>query len=167
MKQLLLIRHGKSDWDDPALSDHDRALNGRGRRDAPRMAKALRARGIVPDLVVTSTALRAAATAEAVAAGLGFPAARIVRVPELYLAPPQTILRVVRGLDESAGTALLFGHNPGIHEAANLLLDQPGPEDFPTLAVARIELPAAHWGLVDWGSGRLAEFLIPRDLSED
>lgn len=167
MKQLLLIRHGKSDWDHPGLSDHDRVLNERGLRDAPRMAVALQKRGIVPDLIVTSTAMRAATTATIVADGLGYPAGRLVKVPELYLAPPRTILRVVQGLEESAGTALIFGHNPGMHEAVNLLCEEAGLEDFPTLAIARIELAEDYWGGVEWGGGLLVEYLTPRSVAED
>lgn len=167
MKQLLLIRHGKSDWDHPGLSDHDRVLNERGLRDAPRMADALKRRAIVPDLIVTSTAMRAATTASMIADGLGYPAERIVKVPDLYLAPPRTILRVVQGLEESAETVLIFGHNPGMHEAVNLLCEAPGLEDFPTLAIARIELSAEFWGGVEWGGGLLLEYLTPRSVVED
>lgn len=128
------------------------------------MAAALRERGIVPGGMVTSTAVRAATTADAVADGLDFPRDRIKRVPDLYLAPPRTLLRVIQGLDESLETVLLFGHNPGLHEAVNLLCDGEGVEDFPTLAVARIELPADFWGGVEWGSGKLREKLVPRML---
>lgn len=130
------------------------------------MAAALRERGIIPGGMVTSTAVRAATTAEAVADGLGFSRDRIERVPDLYLAAPRTILRVIQGLDEGLGTVFLFGHNPGLHETVNLLCDGEGVEDFPTLAVARIELPADYWGAVEWGSGSLRERLIPRMLDE-
>jgi phosphohistidine phosphatase len=164
MKQLLLIRHGKSDWDHPGLSDHDRVLNERGLRDAPRMAEALKQRGIAPDLIVTSTATRAATTATMLAEGLGYPVERIVKVPDLYLAPPRTILRVVQDLEESAGTVLIFGHNPGMHEAVNLFCEAPGLEDFPTLAIARIEFEVDYWGGVEWGNGLLLEFLTPRSF---
>lgn len=167
MKQLLLIRHGKSDWDHPGLSDHDRVLNERGLRDAPRMAEALKQRGIAPDLIVTSTATRAASTASLIAEGLGYSVDRIVKVPDLYLAPPRTILRVVQELEESAETVLVFGHNPGMHEAVNLLCEAPGLEDFPTLAIARMELAVDYWGGVEWGSGLLLEFLIPRSIAEE
>lgn len=167
MKQLLLIRHGKSDWDHPGLSDHDRPLNDRGRRDCPRVAEALKARGVAPDLVVTSTAVRAATTAEAVARGLGFDPAAIAQRPELYLAPPQILLRVVQGLEESAGTALVFGHNPGMHETVERLCGGEPVDDFPTLAVARIELEVDHWGEVDWGDGLLVERLVPRALAAE
>ncbi len=166
MKQLCLVRHAKSDWDHPGLSDHDRVLNERGRRDGPRMAAALRSRGVVPDLVVTSTAVRAATTAEMLAEGLGVPKERILRLPELYLAQPRTILRVVQGLDEAVGTALVFGHNPGMHEAV-CLLGAGGIESFPTLATAWFEVRAEHWGEIEWGDGRLLELLVPRALGED
>jgi len=165
MKELLLIRHGKSDWEHPGLSDHDRTLNDRGRRDAPRMAGVLRQRGIVPDLVLSSTAVRALTTAMMVAEGLGYPPERIIRIPDLYLAPPKTILRHVQGLDESAGTVLIFGHNPGMHEAVNLFSEEAGIEDFPTLAVARFELQIEHWGNAEWGRGLLLEMFTPRSLA--
>lgn len=166
MKQLLLIRHGKSDWDSPTLSDHDRPLNARGRRDAPRVAEALRSRGVAPDQIATSTAVRAATTAAALAEGLGFSPEAILALPELYLASPRAILRAVQNLDESAGTALVFGHNPGMHETVNLLTAGPPVDHFPTLAVARIELPNEHWGSVEWGDGRLVELLLPRELDD-
>lgn len=165
MKQLCLIRHAKSDWDHPGLSDHDRILNGRGRRDSPRVAQVLRRLGVAPDLVVTSTATRAAATARMLAEGLGYPEDGIVGLPELYLAPPRTILRVVQGFDEAAETALVFGHNPGMHEAVNLL-GSGVVEFFPTLATAWFELKVDHWGEVDWGDGRLRELILPRTLED-
>ncbi|MBL9151659.1 MAG: histidine phosphatase family protein [Verrucomicrobiales bacterium] len=167
MKELTLIRHAKSDWADAGLDDHDRPLNDRGRRDAPRMAAALAARGLRPDLMVTSTALRAETTARLVADGLEFPAGAIRREAGLYLARPDEILRVVQGLEETAGSAVLFGHNPGIHEAAYLLLkpaDAVVLTDFPTCAVARIRLPDAFWGAVGYGQGELVDFLFPKGL---
>lgn len=167
MKKLLLIRHGKSDWNHPGLSDHDRVLNDRGLRDAPRMAQALKRRGLVPDRMVSSTATRAATTASLVAEGLGYPFKRIVTTPDLYLASPQTILRVVQSQEETAETVLIFGHNPGMHEAVNLFCLSPGLDDFPTLAVAWMEFTADYWGNVEWESGRLREFLIPRSLAEE
>jgi len=165
MKQLLLIRHGKSDWDHPGLSDHDRPLNDRGLRDAPRVAAALLDRGVKPDLIVSSTAVRAAATAAIVARAMGYLPGKIVEVPDLYLAPPRTILRVIQQLDETVGTVLIFGHNPGMHEAVALFSGGEGVSDFPTLAVGRIELAVEFWGGADWESGMLLELITPRSLT--
>ncbi len=164
MKQLLLIRHAKSDWDHAGLSDHDRPLNDRGLRDCPRMARALAERGVVPGVVLSSTAVRARTTAEAITSGLGLDPAIIRLVPDLYLASDKVILKQIQGLDESKDTAFLFGHNPGMHETVNRLAAEGGVGDFPTLAVARFELDLDHWGQIEWESGRLMELIIPRDL---
>lgn len=164
MKELLLIRHAKSDWDHPGLSDHDRPLNSRGLNDAPRMAAALEQRGVKPDAIISSTAVRAASTATILAEAMKFPRESIIFLPELYLAPPRTILRVIQQLDEAASTVLIFGHNPGMHETVDLLSGDSGADAFPTLAVARFEFPVEYWGQIEPGSGLLVELLIPRNL---
>jgi phosphohistidine phosphatase len=167
MKQLLLIRHGKSDWDHPGLTDHDRPLNDRGLRDAPRIASALIGRGVRPDLIVSSTAVRALTTAQLLAGKMGYPPENIREAPALYLAPPGVILRAIQQLDEAAGTVMIFGHNPGMHEAVAAFAAGEEMADFPTLAVARIEISAEHWGSVEWDSARLLELIIPRGLTPE
>jgi phosphohistidine phosphatase len=166
MKNLLLIRHAKSSWDFSGLSDHDRPLNDRGRRDAPRVAAALAQRGVSPDALITSTAVRAATTARALAEGLEFPEERIEENGDLYHASAGDILRVVQGIDEDVGTALLFGHNPGMHEAADRIASDRGVNHFPTLAVARFEIEVDYWGEVEFGCGLLLELLAPKTLLE-
>ncbi|MDF1861491.1 MAG: histidine phosphatase family protein [Verrucomicrobiales bacterium] len=166
MKQLLLIRHAKSSWDFPGASDHDRPLNERGGSDAPKMGAALAQRGVSPDAIVTSTANRAKTTAGIIAEGLGFSSSSIREERDLYLASPQAILRVVQQIDESCETALLFGHNPGMHDAVEMICGAP-VDHFPTLAVARIELDIDYWGEVDSGTGLLLELLTPRALKTD
>ncbi|MAS96574.1 MAG: hypothetical protein CMO55_25575 [Verrucomicrobiales bacterium] len=164
MKELFLIRHAKSDWNDPGIPDHDRPLNSRGERDAPRMAAALKEQGILPDAVVSSTATRAKETAKTVCDGLGFSPDTIELNKDLYLAAPSTILRVIQQFDESAGTAFAFGHNPGMHETVNQLIGGWNVSEFPTLAVARMELNIDYWGEADWECGLLTDLLIPRRL---
>ncbi len=164
MKQLLLIRHGKSSWDLPGRSDHDRPLNDRGERDAPSMAAALQQRGVKPDQIVTSTALRARTTALMIAEGMRYPPAQIIEVSDLYLASPRTILTQVQQLDESHETVLIFGHNPGMHEAVVQLTNDISVQEFPTLATARIEFDLDYWGEVEWGTGLLLELLTPKSL---
>jgi phosphohistidine phosphatase len=167
MKQLLLIRHGKSDWDRHGLTDHDRPLNDRGLRDAPRMASALIGRGVQPDLIVSSTAVRALTTAQLIAVKMGYPLENILEAPALYLAAPGAILRAIQQLDEAAGTVMIFGHNPGMHEAVYAFAAGEEVSDFPTLAVARIEISAEHWGSVEWDSARLLELIIPRGVTPE
>jgi len=111
VKQLILLRHGKSSWDDDT-SDVDRPLAGRGERDAPRMGKRLKARHARPELIVTSHAARAQRTAELVAKALGIKRGEIRIEHELYLASPDEILGVVAAQDDSMSCVLVVGHNP-------------------------------------------------------
>ena len=167
MKNLLLIRHAKSSWDFPGSGDHDRPLNKRGENVAPRMAAALSQRGVRPDAIVSSTANRARTTAGMLAKGLGFPDSQIQEESDLYLASPRTILRIVQQLDESCDTAILVGHNPGMHDAVEMIAGGAVVDHFPTLAVARIELEVEHWGVVDQGDGLLLESLSPKMLNSE
>lgn len=166
MKELLLARHAKSSWDLSGLSDHDRPLNERGERDLPAIAAALKQRGVVPELVLSSTATRARDTARGLGEGLGLDEENLSLSPDLYLASPGAILRHIQSLDESLSSVLLVGHNPGMHEAVALLCPGEGVDHFPTLAVARLELDVEFWGEVDRGTGFLVELLTPKTLAE-
>lgn len=116
MKKLILIRHGKSAWDSPWLSDHDRPLAERGIADVPYMSRRLQERGIIPDLIVSSTALRAAETAQLTAAIFGYPESNILFEKSLYHASPEQLLTVIRRQSEATQTLVLVGHNPGLTE---------------------------------------------------
>lgn len=166
MKNLILIRHGKSSWNSPSLSDHDRPINDRGRSDAPRIGAALSQRGIVPDVILSSTAVRAFSTAKIIASELEFSEEGIVTDADIYLASPSTLIRVAQQIDESAETALIFGHNPGMHEVAIELSGGEYIEHFPTLSVARLELNVDYWGEISPGCGLLLEHLYPKMLTE-
>ena len=113
MKTLLILRHAKSSWKHPGLADHDRPLNRRGNRDAPRVGLLLRRQGLTPDLIISSTAERARSTAAQVAdrSGYGGP---VELNRQLYLAEPEAIVDVVRTLGSEASRVLVVGHNPGL-----------------------------------------------------
>ena len=115
MKALLALRHAKSDRSDRALRDHDRALAPRGEADAPLMGMALAALGLVPDCIITSTAVRADETTRLVAAAMAY-GGEILEEPEVYGASVDTLMRVLRACNDKAATALLVGHNPGLEE---------------------------------------------------
>src|SRR4029450_11617432 len=95
MKTLLVLRHAKSSWNDPALDDHERPLNKRGRRDAPRMGELVREYGLIPDIVISSDAVRARLTAEAVAEAARY-TGEIMLDQHLYMASPADILSLLR-----------------------------------------------------------------------
>jgi phosphohistidine phosphatase len=146
VKTLLVMRHAKSSWDDPELEDHDRPLNGRGRRDAHRMALWLLQQGRRPDSITSSTAVRAATTAQLVAQQLGFQAPLDV-TPELYHADLSAWARVIRKLPPESETALCIGHNPGIELLLRTLTG--ASEHVPTAAISLFEVPIEEWQAFD------------------
>lgn len=162
MKRLILIRHAKSSWDYPLLSDFDRPLNPRGRRDAPRMAQRLATQLTAPWRLVSSPAVRALTTAQAFADALAVPHAAIRLEPRLYEATPGTLLHLVNQLDDADDQVLMFGHNPGFTELAQLLAPVPFAE-LPTCAIAVLEFAAQHWAELVPDSGRCLAFLAPKD----
>jgi phosphohistidine phosphatase len=163
MKTLLLLRHAKSDWDDPSLRDFDRPLAARGERDAPRIGKALRHRGPEPDLIVSSPAARAKATIEAVikAAKLNLE----VRFNEaVYGASSPELMTLIRRLPDDSSCAMLVGHNPGFEDLVGRL--SGSQERMPTAALACIEFQIDHWEDANDGEGKLAWLLTPKQLSD-
>jgi phosphohistidine phosphatase len=142
MKTLLVLRHAKSSWDDPALGDHERPLNKRGRRDAPRMGELVREYGLIPDVVISSDAVRARLTAEAVAEAARY-AGEILLDPRLYLAWPDDILSLLQQVREKAETVMIVGHNPGLEKLVEQLTGEW--QDLPTAALAQIGLPIDQW----------------------
>jgi phosphohistidine phosphatase len=163
MKTLLVLRHAKSSWNEPGVEDHERSLNARGRRDARRMGDLVREQGLIPDVIISSDALRARLTAEAVAEAARYPG-EIVFDHRLYLASPADIVAVLRTVPETnAETVMIVGHNPGFEQlVAQLTREQ---QDFPTAAVAQIALPIDRWDDVEASTrGALVELWRPKEL---
>ncbi|MEW5986102.1 MAG: histidine phosphatase family protein [Chloroflexota bacterium] len=162
MKTLLLLRHAKSSWDEPQLADHERPLNERGRRDAPRIGQLLRQEQLLPDRIVTSTAVRAMKTAEAVADASGY-GETITATRALYQADPPAFVAVLRALPDSCQSVMLVGHNPGISEFLEELTGESEP--MPTAALAHVSLPLDKWAdLKQRTKGKLVALWRPRDL---
>jgi phosphohistidine phosphatase len=142
MKTLLLLRHAKSSWNEAGLDDHDRPLNERGKRDAPRMGGLLREQNLVPDAILTSTAKRAFKTARKVAQKSGF-AGQLQDRAELYLASPAVYLDLLSRLPEHVQRPLVVGHNPALEELVESLTGRQ--EELPTAALVQIEMPIERW----------------------
>lgn len=159
-RHLLLIRHAKSDWGDPSLSDFDRPLNTRGERDAPLMGDRLAASGIHPDRMVSSPAKRARSTAKAIARGLHFPVRDIEWVSELYQASPADILHVIRTCPKHVATLAVIGHNPGISELA-CKLSREITEEMPTCAIIHLTGKFDDWDEAG-GNFKLLDFDYPK-----
>ena len=161
-KILMLLRHAKSSWREPGCRDHDRPLNKRGNKAAPRMGQLLRQQKLVPDRMISSTAVRARATAQAVAEASGSEG-KVQLSPELYLAAPASYIDVLRRLSGDPQRVLAVGHNPGIQ---SLLAHLTGQElAMPTAALAVVSLAIEGWDeLSVHAAGELLGFWRPRQL---
>jgi phosphohistidine phosphatase len=170
MHQLLLLRHAKSSWDDAVLPDRDRPLNKRGRRSAVAIRHAMREFGLLPDLILVSTAKRTLETMDALEPWDDTPL--VEPLDDLYLANDTRLLAILRGVTETVRTVLLIGHNPGMHNLTVLLADPHASavqplhavrEGFPTGALAEMTV-TGPWSRLGRGGGRLMRFLTPRML---
>ena len=164
MKTLIVLRHAKSCWKDETLTDHERPLNDRGERDAPRMGQLLRNEDLVPDFAVISTARRAVDTAERVLEAAGF-GGDVRTSTELYHASPREMIEVIRVVPDRAATVLLVGHNPG---CAGLVWVMTGvAEAMPTAAIAHIALPIDSWARLSADvDGTLEALWRPKELAD-
>ncbi|MCG7573913.1 histidine phosphatase family protein [Phaeobacter sp. CNT1-3] len=160
--KLILMRHAKSDWDDPMLSDHQRPLNKRGCASAKAMGDWLRERGHLPDLVLSSDSTRTQETWERLAL-----TSEVRLMRSLYLAPAMRMLEVLRQAGE-AQTVLMLGHNPGIGDLAQQLAATDPRDDgfyhYPTCATTVFGFEASAWEEVRPQTGAVLDFTIPRRL---
>ena len=163
MKTLLIMRHGKSSWDNATLADHDRPLNPRGKRDAPRMGNLIRDQNLVPDHILSSTAKRARKTAAKAAEACGFQHALELR-ESLYHASCSDWLQAASEVPGNVDRLLVVGHNPGLEELVETLTGQS--EAMPTAALAQVALPIDSWQeLFEGIDGQLVELWRPRELA--
>lgn len=162
MKELILMRHAKSDWGSAGLRDLARPLNGRGRRSATAMGDWLRAQDLIPDQILCSSATRTQETC----ARLALPLAPELH-DTLYLAEAPDMLRVLRGT--TGARVLMLGHNPGIAEfAASLVTTPPAHDrfdDYPTGATLVVRFDIDDWADLTPGTGDVQDFVIPRALT--
>ena len=168
MKTLYVLRHAKSDWGDESLRDFDRPLNPRGRKAAKAVGRAMRDRGIHPDLVIVSPAVRAKQTVGRVLDGYG----RDLPVHEdrrIYEAATETLIEVITHAPDDAERLMLVGHNPGFQDLIVALAQDSGlrgevATGFPTAALAEIRFPIESWSEIAPDSGQLDGVIKPRDL---
>ena len=143
MKTLLLLRHAKSSWGDATLPDRERPLNIRGERDLQKMSKRLAQRHVKPDLIMSSPALRALATAKAIAKGFDRELNAIVVNDRLYAASADALIDVIEGIDDKWGRVMLVGHNPGITDLAHHYASEVA--HMPTCAIVVFGFDVEAW----------------------
>jgi phosphohistidine phosphatase len=168
--RLMLLRHAKSDWSRASLGDHERRLNARGRKAAPKVGAYMARHALLPDLVVASTATRARDTLDLVLAAFKH-VPKVAHDARLYEAEAGALLDVLKETPRGTQSLLLVGHNPGLAELAALLIAAGNAEarahlaaKFPTAALAVIDFKLDDWSKLRPCSGRLDRFVIPRGL---
>ncbi len=164
-KTLYLVRHAKSSWGEPGLADMERPLNKRGSSDCQEMGSRLNKRGWIPELIVSSPALRAVTTAQCIARQLQYPEADIVEEEAMYCSGTDALNAVLQRLDERFSTVMLVGHNPDMTGLVNLLCG-PAIDDMPTCAIAVIRLEIDNWSEAGAGTGELAGYDFPKNTAD-
>ncbi|MBN1302226.1 MAG: histidine phosphatase family protein [Melioribacteraceae bacterium] len=161
MKIVFLVRHAKSSWKENNLSDFERPLNNRGRRDAPFMADLFKSKNTLPDLMLSSPANRAITTARIFAELFAIDKNKIITDPSIYEAGAGELLDIINGLENKYENVMLFGHNPSITMISNYLSDKR-IENIPTCGIVKIIFKADSWRSVEIGTGILASFEYPK-----
>jgi len=161
MKTLTLVRHAKSSWKHAGISDRERPLNARGKRDAPVMGACIQRHGIRPSLIVSSPAKRAWQTARIIAQEIVYPLEFLQREESLYLASLDQLLDVVASQDNGFNHLMVVGHNPGLTDFANFL--SPGlTNNLQTAAVVSVEIDRDDWMLYERPKTRLLVYDYPK-----
>ena len=162
MKNLWLIRHAKSSWNNSELNDAFRPLNERGYRDAQDMALRLKKNGIAPDLIITSHAVRAYSTAMIFAHVLHYPQGTIRIIPKLYASDTSSYLSAIQTLPDQYESVFLFAHNPTISQTMELLAGLERQE-LPTTGMANIQFNSTSWAECAAKSGKLMLLDYPKN----
>lgn len=168
-RQLLILRHAKSDWESDASSDFDRPLAKRGKHEAPLVGEWLLREGLVPDLVVSSPAERAKETALKVCKSMDFKKEWVLWDQDIYAGGLTDLLRVLARCPPDVATVLLVGHNPGMEDLLVFLVgDVADPGDgklLPTAALARLEMPD-DWRALGLRCAKLVSITRPSALAD-
>lgn len=161
MKKLYLARHAKSSWDYPELTDFERPLNKRGRRDAPYIGKVLNDMNVMPDLILSSPAIRAYYTARTIAGRIGYPLEEVETSEIIYENDAAQIIGLIQSLDDEIESLMIFGHNPSLTSINNYLSNKR-INNIPTCAIVCLEFNTDNWSNVKTDSGKFIFYEYPK-----
>jgi phosphohistidine phosphatase len=160
MRELILIRHAKSDWSNPLLDDFERPLNKRGSKNAPFMAKILKKEIQKPDLIISSPSFRTKLTLEYFLKEFEYKG-EVIFEKSIYEAPFENLLKVIKNVDDKYKTIFLIGHNPGLNDLANFLLGS-FEDNIPTSGVLKIDFDTNSWKNISKDNSKLIFFKYPK-----
>ncbi|MCZ6636289.1 MAG: histidine phosphatase family protein [bacterium] len=165
MKRLFLVRHAKSSWKHPGLTDFERPLNKRGKKDAPKMGKRIKKQDILPDLILSSPAKRAIRTARAIAGEIGYPEKKIQTDRAIYSGGSPAILSIVQSQAPEVNCLMLFGHNPDFTQLAESLSGHR-VDNIPPCGIFCIDFDIQTWTDVAPGGGQFVFFDFPKNTTD-
>ena len=160
-KELILVRHAKSSWDDTSLSDFERPLNKRGLKNAPDMGKRLDDKEYSPELIITSPALRAISTAKIIAQEINYPEKKIKEEPAIYDASLNALLNLLASFDDDVSSIMMVGHNPGFTYLCDFL-SNAGIDNLPTCSISLLQLNVEKWSSIHEHCGKLIDHDYPK-----
>lgn len=163
MKQLIIVRHAKSDWGDENLKDIDRPLNERGYSDAYMLSNWFFTHHELPQLIVSSDATRALSTAMIFSRALGIPSERMLIESKIYESTADTLKKVISNFDDAAHSVMLFGHNPGITSLVNELSNDLFFDNIPTCGIISIQFDMNSWKEIESLKGQLVFQQFPKE----
>ena len=161
MLKIGLVRHAKSSWDNPTLSDHDRPLNARGNRDAPIMAQKVATLFGIPDLLVSSTANRAFTTAKMFRKEMNLSESQLISKEKLYHSSERDVMEILSMLDDKFKSVLIFAHNPTMTFLANSFKGDV-IDNVPTCGVVMLEANVDHWVDLHPSNTKRVQFIYPK-----
>ncbi len=162
-KTLFLVRHAKSTWSEPRVSDLERQLNERGKRDAPKVGKCLSKCKVKPEIIISSPAVRALRTAEKISKELSYKKSDILVDDYIYTSGAISLFNLIKSIGNSFQNAMLVGHNPSITQLVNNLSNS-GFENIPTCGVAIIKFNSGSWSQIGIKTGKLLDYFTPKSL---
>jgi len=166
MKTLYIVRHAKSSWDSPELADHDRPLNRTGIKKTKLVIDYLQNKKVMPDLMISSSALRAKDTAIQIALGLGYPPDKIIIDKNMYHASSDTIFNEIYALSDTIKSVMFFGHNPTLTYFVNQFLEPP-IVNLPTTGIVAVEFATDKWTEIGSAKYRNRFTIFPKMLKKN
>lgn len=166
MKTLLILRHGKSSWDDPMQRDSERPLLNKGRFRTQLIADYMAENQLIPDLIISSPAVRAYDTAVIIALSIGYKPEKIIQNGELYFVDSEKYSEAVFGVSKEVNTLLLVGHNPMITEFCNMFLS-PMIDNLPTSGLCAVQLETDNWSQLHTCSFTNTHLVFPKKLIQE
>jgi len=163
MKALYIIRHAKSSWDYPQLSDEERPLNEKGIKRSNKLGNFLKSKDVLPDIMISSHANRAFHTAQLIAKKINFPEKNIIIDRSIYSSSVDNIFSIIFGISDNYNSVIMIGHNPTFTNFSNYFLDDK-IDNLPTSGMVYFEFETDNWNEIITSTKLKNYLILPKEL---